>query len=494
MLKRIVQTFFLLAMGALPAFAQNVGIGTNNPDSTAILHLESTTMGFLWTRMTSAQRDAIISPATGLTIYNTQDSTIQYWNGVCWLNVYAETCNDCMFSFTSSDLTDTLDRVVADSVWTTLNINQTSGTPQLIALTPINMLPPGMTITFTNNPMLSSGASTVVVHADPTVPAGVYPIIIQAVCGSTTHNLIYTVTVEPCYLVNIINSVVNYNLSTDFYSTYPSAPTSSPVCILATVGAGVNITSNTTTQPAFTTGTLPAGSVVTLVNNGNIIGKGGDGGTAYSPTSGATGAGFNGGHAINLTLPVTIINNFNIYGGGGGGSAMAFEISWTPPPPANFVTLGIFIGGGGGGGAGGGLGGTSPSSVIGLTYYSPGTNGTAGQFGVGGNGGILNFPIPVTLGPVTISLNPDAVGGDGGDYGYPGTQGYFSLTVSASVTINIPFIGSITIPVVNNVPIPTPVPPPPVGQAGFAIKRNGFTTNITDNVYNTAYLRGEVGP
>ncbi len=493
-MKRFIVFLVLIFLPGMEGFSQNVGIGTNNPDTTAILHLESTTMGFLWSRMNTAQRDAIVSPATGLTIYNTQDSTIQYWNGVCWLNVYSETCNDCLFSLTSADVTDTIDRTIADSAWTQLTLTQTSGTPQTIALTVVNTLPPGITISFTNNPMLSSGGSIFTIHASPFAPSGTFPVIIQAICGSTVHNLIYTVYIEPCYLVNIINSTINYNLGTDFYSIYPSAPTSTPVCILATVGAGVNITSNVTSQPAFTTGTLPAGSLVALVNNGNIIGKGGNGGTAYSPVTSSTGAGFNGGNAIELTLPTTIINNFNIYGGGGGGSAMAFEISWTPPPPANVITLGIFIGGGGGGGAGGGLGGTAPGGVIGISYYSPGSNGTAGQFGVGGLGGVLNFPIPVTVGPVTISLNPDAVGGNGGDYGYPGTQGYFSLTVSASITINIPFVGPITIPVVNNVPIPTPVPPPPVGQPGYAVKRNGHTTNLVDNYYNTAFLRGQVGP
>ena len=493
-MKRIFTCLFFVCFVAAGLSAQNVGIGTNTPDSSALLHLESTTMGFLWTRMNSSQRDAITSPAVGLTIYNTQDSTIQYWNGVCWLNVYAEDCNDCMFNLTSNDLTDTIDRTQADSAWTQLTITQTSGTPQTIALTLINILPQGITTHFSNNPMNSSGTSVFTVHADPFAPAGTYPIIIQAVCGSTIHNLIYTITIEPCYIVNVTNSTVNYNLGTDFYNTYPSAPTTSPVCIIATVGAGVNITSNNTSQPAFTTGTLPAGSLVAIVNNGNIIGKGGNGGTAYNPGLGTTGAGFNGGNAMDLTLPVTIQNNFNIYGGGGGGSAMAFAISWTPPAPANFVTLGIFLGGGGGGGAGGGLGGQAPGSIIGLSYYTPGSDGTSGQFGVGGNGGTLNFPIPVNLGPVTISLNPDAMGGNGGGYGYPGTQGYFQLTVSASVTISIPFLGSITIPVVNNVPIPAPVPPPAVGLPGFAIKRNGNTTNIPDNYYNTTFLRGQVGP
>lgn len=476
-------------------YGQNVGIGTNTPDSSALLHLEATDMGFLWPRMTTPQRNAIPGPATGLTIYNMQDSTIQYWNGVCWLNVWAKSCSDCLFTVTASGLTDTIDRVVADSVQIHLTVNQTSGTSQIIPVTVMNPLPQGMTYTVNPNPITSSpGTVDFTVHADPFTPAGTYPIILQFLCGTTVQNVVYTVTVEPCYVLNVVNSTVNYNMATHLYSTYPSAPSNQPVCVVTTVHPGVTVSSNATNQPAFTTGNIPAGSLVAIINNGNIIGKGGNGGTAYSPTAGTSGAGFGGGNAVNLTVDAVIQNNFNIYGGGGGGSAMAFQIGWTPPPPANVVTLGIFLGSGGGGAAGGGLGGTQPGGVVGISYYSPGVNGTNGQFGVGGNGGVLNFPIPVTLGPVTMTLNPDAVGGNGGGYGYPGTQGYFSLTVSASITINIPFIGTVTIPVVNNIPIPAPIPTPAPGTAGYAIKRNGFSSSIPDNFYNTSFLKGQVGP
>jgi len=350
-----------------------------------------------------------------------------------------------------------------------------------------------MTVQITPNPQFSSGQVTITVKVTPFTPEGLHVIVIQAFCGQSLQTIIYTVQVEPCYLLEVWNSTLNYNVASNLYATYPTAPTNSPVCVQVVVHTGVEITSNNTNQPAFTTGNLPAGSIVGIMNNGNIIGRGGNGGTAWSPTSGTTGEGFNGGNAINLTVNANLQNNFNIYGGGGGGNAMAFEISWTPPAPANIVTLGIFVGGGGGGGAGNGQGGQAPGSVIGLSYYVNGLNGTGGQFGVGGQGGILNFPIPVNLGPVTISLSPNAVGGNGGGYGYPGTQGYFNLLVSASITINLPFFGTITIPVVNNVPIPLPVPPPPPGNAGYAIKRNGNAVNIPDNLYNNANLKGQVG-
>jgi uncharacterized protein YbaP (TraB family) len=49
----------------------NVGINTTSPDSTAILHIDSTTKGVLFPRMTTTQKNAISSPATGLVVFDT---------------------------------------------------------------------------------------------------------------------------------------------------------------------------------------------------------------------------------------------------------------------------------------------------------------------------------------------------------------------------------------------------------------------------------------
>ncbi len=64
-----------------------VGIGTNTPNSTALLDLTSTTKGFLAPRMTTTQRDAITSPATGLQIYNTTTNKLNVYNGSAWVEV-----------------------------------------------------------------------------------------------------------------------------------------------------------------------------------------------------------------------------------------------------------------------------------------------------------------------------------------------------------------------------------------------------------------------
>jgi uncharacterized protein (TIGR02145 family) len=63
-----------------------VGIGTTNPNASSILDVNSTTAGFLPPRMTTTQRDAIVSPAVGLFIYNTTINCMEWWTGSYWYN------------------------------------------------------------------------------------------------------------------------------------------------------------------------------------------------------------------------------------------------------------------------------------------------------------------------------------------------------------------------------------------------------------------------
>ena len=75
---------FILLLSAVITNAQ-VGIGTTNPDPSAILEISSTTGGTLFSRMTQAQRDAIVAPATGLLIYQTNNATgFYYYDGTVW--------------------------------------------------------------------------------------------------------------------------------------------------------------------------------------------------------------------------------------------------------------------------------------------------------------------------------------------------------------------------------------------------------------------------
>lgn len=65
-----------------------LGLGSNIVAS-SILSLTSTTEGFLPPRMTTVQRDAIVSPATGLFVYNTTTGVNNYYNGSSWLAIAA---------------------------------------------------------------------------------------------------------------------------------------------------------------------------------------------------------------------------------------------------------------------------------------------------------------------------------------------------------------------------------------------------------------------
>ena len=63
----------------------NIGIGTVAPNASAALEVNSTTKGFLLPSMTQAQRNAIATPATGLLIYQTdQTAGFYYYNGSAW--------------------------------------------------------------------------------------------------------------------------------------------------------------------------------------------------------------------------------------------------------------------------------------------------------------------------------------------------------------------------------------------------------------------------
>lgn len=62
----------------------NIGIGTTSPNASALMDMSSTTKGFKPPQMTTTQRNAISTPATGLIIYNTTTNTIQRYNGSKW--------------------------------------------------------------------------------------------------------------------------------------------------------------------------------------------------------------------------------------------------------------------------------------------------------------------------------------------------------------------------------------------------------------------------
>ena len=66
------------------AFSQNVGINTASPHSSALLDLSSNSKGLLIPRLTTAQRTAVATPATGLLVYDSNLNEFYYYDGTIW--------------------------------------------------------------------------------------------------------------------------------------------------------------------------------------------------------------------------------------------------------------------------------------------------------------------------------------------------------------------------------------------------------------------------
>ena len=97
--------------------AQNVGIGTNTPNPSAQLDVNSTSRGFLPPRMTCAQRNMIVNPAAGLMIYCTDcaNGEMQYYNGSNWM---------CMSIGIGSDSFVNLPSVtIGSQIWSSKNLD-----------------------------------------------------------------------------------------------------------------------------------------------------------------------------------------------------------------------------------------------------------------------------------------------------------------------------------------------------------------------------------
>lgn len=80
MIKQIV----LFGLTILTLYITNgqIGIGTTSPDQSSILDISSTEAGLLIPRMTTTERDAILSPAKGLLIYNIDHTSLEINNGI----------------------------------------------------------------------------------------------------------------------------------------------------------------------------------------------------------------------------------------------------------------------------------------------------------------------------------------------------------------------------------------------------------------------------
>jgi hypothetical protein len=98
----ILLSFLFTSVSQAQSFAINTDGSTAN--SSAILDVKSTAKGMLIPRMTKAQRNAIASPATGLMIYQTDDTTgFHYYNGAAWLT-FSSVQNDSYWAANGNNI------------------------------------------------------------------------------------------------------------------------------------------------------------------------------------------------------------------------------------------------------------------------------------------------------------------------------------------------------------------------------------------------------
>ena len=62
-----------------------IGFNTITPDASTIVQIDSTTQGFLPPRMTTTQKN-LITPATGLVVYDETLNLLQFYNGSSWIS------------------------------------------------------------------------------------------------------------------------------------------------------------------------------------------------------------------------------------------------------------------------------------------------------------------------------------------------------------------------------------------------------------------------
>ena len=82
-----LSTIIILLFSGTCSFAQqpNMGVGTLNPDPSALLELQANDMALLVPRMTTTEKQAITNPATGLLVYDLDTQSFWYFDGVVWV-------------------------------------------------------------------------------------------------------------------------------------------------------------------------------------------------------------------------------------------------------------------------------------------------------------------------------------------------------------------------------------------------------------------------
>jgi hypothetical protein len=291
MVKKFLQSIFVAALlfTAVAVHAQG-GMSVNTTGTaaapTAILDVQSTTQGMLAPRMTTAQRTAIVSPATGLLVFQTDGTTpgFYYYNGSAWTSLNTPT------GIAGGDLTGTYPNP-------TIATTSGAGTDAVNAINTSSAL--------INSANLQNSG----------VAAGSYGIIGSATPLFTVDAKGRVTTAANTTLSLTSNQFANQGTTTTFlHGNAAGNPTFSQLQIPSDLNA-----TGTASSTSFLSGSgvwTPAATILGDVSAGGDLT-----GTYPNPTIAATsGAGTDAVNAIDASS--SVIHTANL--GTGGGSALNF--------------------------------------------------------------------------------------------------------------------------------------------------------------------------
>jgi hypothetical protein len=121
-MKKLIISLLLIFSFSI-AFTQNIGIGTTNPHPSAALDITDSTKGILIPRMTLQQRIAIVNPAEGLMVYQTDSTYGYYYFGHGSWNSFSSNQNNNNNTVTQTNTPD-IHNVLINGVPTTQFIPQ----------------------------------------------------------------------------------------------------------------------------------------------------------------------------------------------------------------------------------------------------------------------------------------------------------------------------------------------------------------------------------
>jgi len=391
----------------------NIGIGTFTPVASAKLDVSSTTSGFLPPRMTTIQRDAIVSPVGGLLIWNMTNNCLDVFGGTSWRSVFCA----CTSPPSAPGIITGSTSICSGQSGFVYSISMVGG-----ATSYSWSVPTGATIT------AGQGTASIIVTFGSF--SGNVSVSANNSCGSSTmSDLAVIVTSPPSQPSAIIGPIsvsvnqtgVGYSIATvlgatSYLWTVPTGATivagqgtdsiivdfglnSGNICVSASNSCG---TSTDSCQAISVSACTPGSQTFAFTGAQQTFTVLGGCNTVTIEVWGAQGEGGNGGNGGYAKGDLSVVGGQMLYvnvggqsswNGGGSGFAStlrngggASDIRTGGTALANRV---IVSGGGGGGGptdVGSHQGGTGGGGTCGVNYCGGG--GAGGYGGAGGVGGL----------------------------------------------------------------------------------------------------------